>query len=131
MTKANGGACLADTAYFAVEYTTKYGNVGECYLNSYNPETWQLTNKVAASHSSIATSLTYNPADKKIYGSFYSEDREKFYFGTINTKTADCDTIAFLEHSFNALASDAAGTLYFVNDNGEFAKSAPPMAQSQ
>lgn len=109
----------------------KYGNVDECYLNSYNPETWQLTNKVAASHSSIATSLTYNPADKKIYGSFYSEDREKFYFGTINTKTADCDTIAFLEHSFNALASDAAGTLYFVNDNGEFAKSAPPMAQSQ
>lgn len=122
VTKANGGACLADTAYFAVEYTTKYGNVDECYLNSYNPETWQLTNKVAASHSSIATSLTYNPADKKIYGSFYSEDREKFYFGTINTKTADCDTIAFLEYSFNALASDAAGTLYFVNDNGEFGK---------
>lgn len=59
VTKANGGACLADTAYFAVEYTTKYGNVDECYLNSYNPETWQLTNKVAASHSSIATSLTY------------------------------------------------------------------------
>lgn len=122
VTKANGGACLADTAYFAVEYTTKYGNVNTCYLNSYNPVTWQRTNQVEASHSSIATSLTYNPADKKIYGSFYSEEREKFYFGTINTKTADCDTIAFLDHSFSALASDAAGTLYFVNDSGEFGK---------
>ncbi len=122
VTKANGGACLADTAYFAVEYTTRYGNVYTCYLNSYNPTTWQRTNQVTASHSSIATSLTYNPVDKKIYGSFYSEEREKFYFGTINTKTADCDTIAFLDHSFNALASDEKGTLYFVNDNGDFGK---------
>lgn len=122
VTKANGGACLADTAYFAVEYTTRYGNVYTCYLNSYNPTTWQRTNQVTASHSSIATSLTYNPADKKIYGSFYSEEREKFYFGTINTKTADCDTITFLDHSFNALASDQKGTLYFVNDSGDFGK---------
>lgn len=120
--KANGGACLADTAYFAVEYTTRYGNVYTCYLNSYNPTTWQRTNQVTASHSSIATSLTYNPVDKKIYGSFYSEEREKFYFGTINPKTADCDTIAFLDHSFNALASDEKGTLYFVNDSGDFGK---------
>lgn len=122
VTKANGGACLADTAYFAVEYTTRYGNVYTCYLNSYNPVTWQRTNQVTASHSSIATSLTYNPADKKIYGSFYSEEREKFYFGTISTTTADCDTICFLDHSFNALASDEKGILYFVNDSGDFGK---------
>ena len=122
VTKANGGACLADTAYFAVEYTTKYGNINSCHLNSYNPETWELTNQVEAPHSSVATSLTYNPVTKKIYGSFYSEEREQFYFGTINTKTADCDTIAFLNHSFNALASDATGTLYFVNDEGDFGK---------
>lgn len=122
VTKANGGACLADTAYFAIEYTTRYGNVNTCYLNSYNPETWQRTNQVSASHSSIATSLTYNPANKKIYGCFYSEEREKFYFGTINTKTADCDTITFLDKSFNALASDANGELYFVNEEGNFGK---------
>ncbi len=122
VTKANGGACLADTAYFAIEYTTKYGNINACYLNSYNPVTWKLTNKVEAPHSSVATSLTYNPSDKKIYGSFYSEEREKFYFGTLNTTTANCDTITFLDHSFNALASDAAGTMYFVNDEGDFGK---------
>lgn len=125
VTKANGGACLADTAYFAVEYTTKYGNINSCYLNSYNPETWERTNQVEAPHSSVATSLTYSPVTKKIYGSFYSEEREQFYFGTINTKTADCDTIAFLSHSFNALASDATGTLYFVNDEGDFGKISP------
>ena len=122
VTKANGGACLADTAYFAIEYTTKYGNINACYLNSYNPVTWALTNKVEASHSSVATSLTFNPVTKKIYGSFYSEEREGFYFGTLDPKTADCDTIAFLDHSFNALASDATGTLYFVNDEGKFGK---------
>ena len=122
VTKANGGACLADTAYFAIEYTTKYGNINACYLNSYDPVTWKLTNQVEAPHSSVATSLTYNPADKKIYGSFYSEEREKFYFGTLNTTTANCDTITFLDHSFNALASDAAGTMYFVNDEGDFGK---------
>ena len=97
VTKANGGACLADTAYFAIEYTTKYGNINACYLNSYNPVTWALTNKVEASHSSVATSLTFNPITKKIYGSFYSEEREGFYFGTLDPKTADCDTIAFLD----------------------------------
>lgn len=122
VTKANGGACLADTAYFAIEYTTKYGNINACYLNSYDPVTWKLTNQVEAPHSSVATSLTYNPADKKIYGSFYSEEREKFYFGTLNTTTANCDTITFLDHSFNALASDASGTMYFVNDEGNFGK---------
>ena len=84
--------------------------------------TWKLTNQVEAPHSSVATSLTYNPSDKKIYGSFYSEEREKFYFGTLNTTTANCDTITFLDHSFNALASDAAGTMYFVNDEGDFGK---------
>ncbi len=125
VTKANGGACLADTAYFAIEYTTKYGNINSCYLNSYNPTTWALTNQVEAPHSSVATSITYSPATKKIYGSFYSEEREQFYFGTLNTRTADCDTIAFLDHSFNALASDATGTLYFANDAGQFGKISP------
>lgn len=125
VTKANGGACLADTAYFAIEYTTKYGNINSCHLNSYNPSTWALTNQVEAPHSSVATSLTFSPVTKKIYGSFYSEEREQFYFGTLNTQTAACDTIAFLDHSFSALASDATGTLYFVNDEGKFGKISP------
>lgn len=122
VSKANGGACLADTAYFAIEYTTKYGNINSCYLNSYNPQTWALTNQVEAPHSSVATSLTYSPVTKKIYGSFFSEERESFYFGSLDTKTANCDTIAFLDHSFNAIASTADGTLYFVNDEGNFGK---------
>lgn len=118
--KANGGACYANGLYYAIEYTEKYGSIQSCKLKTYDATTWKTISEIDASQKSIATSLTYNPADQKIYGCFYDNDADKFGFGTLNTSNGNASIIKDLDFSFQAIAANYDGAIYGVNQYGDF-----------
>lgn len=117
---ANGGGCYAEGKYYAIHYTSKYGSINSCKLVTYDASTWAELSSVDASQKCIATTMTYNPADKQIYGCFFDNEADKFILGTLDVATAAPQQIKVLDVAYRALAADADGTIYGIDENGDF-----------
>ncbi|MDE7443273.1 MAG: hypothetical protein K2M65_03845, partial [Muribaculaceae bacterium] len=117
--RANGGGCYVDGKYYAIEYTSKYGSINSCKLQTYNASTWTQEASVDASQKAIATTMTYNPVDKQIYGCFFDNEDDVFVFGTLDLATAAPKPIKVLSFAFRALAADADGSIYCINEDGD------------
>ena len=120
--RANGGGCYADGKYYTIQYASRYGSITTCKLVTYDASTWAQLSSVDASQKCIASTMTYNPADKQIYGCFFDNEADRFVFGTLDLATVAPTPIKVLDkdRAYKALAADADGTVYGIDDKGDF-----------
>lgn len=121
-----GGACYGDGKYYVIDYTqNNQGELTSVTLRTYDPADWSMTSEIDIPQTSIPSTITYNPADKKIYGSFFNNETDKYEFGILSTEDGKTSVIKVLETSLTALASDNKGTLYAIDAAGDLLKYDP------
>lgn len=121
-----GGACFGDGKYYVIDYTqNNQGELTSVTLRTYNPADWSVTSEIEIPQTSIPTTMTYNPADNKIYGCFFNNDTDKMEFGILDKGDGTTSVIKVLETSITALAADHKGNVYAIDANGDFLKYNP------
>ena len=118
--KANGGGVYVDGRYYLVDFTP-FNIDHTVAFRVYDADNdWKLlSEKRIKTYSSVASDLTYNPADDKIYGCFNDESlTDKFFFGTLNPITGFSSKIADLNEELVAIASTKEGKLYGISIMG-------------
>lgn len=118
-----GGACFGDGKYYVIDYTqTNQGELTSVTLKTYNPEDWSVVSEIEIPQTSIPTTMSYNPADNRIYGCFFNNDTDKYEFGVLSKEDGKTEVIKVLDTSLTALAADNKGVLYAIDANGDFLK---------
>lgn len=124
---ADGGGTYYDGKYYYVEW--HYGLMSDEIYAHYGiqeTENWTELYRSAMDQNpidehSIALDLTYCPADKTIYGVFEDydviADTYNYYFGRLN-QYGEREGIAQIDRRYWAIASDAAGNIFAVDEEG-------------
>lgn len=127
--KANGGGVYADGLYHLVSYE-EYPDGYSVYYRVYDVDnSWKLIyEKPLSSLTSIATDLTFNPADGKIYGCF-NDGQGGYFLGTLDELTGKAHSIAALEEQLMTISANRTGEIYGVGAYGNLYKVNPATAE--
>ncbi len=121
-----GGACFGDGKYYVIDYTqNNQGELTSVTLRTYNPEDWSVSSEVEIPQTSIPTTMTFNPADGKIYGCFFNNETDKAEFGILDKENGTTTVIKVLDTSIAAIASDHKGIVYAIDSNGDLLRYNP------
>lgn len=114
--ESSGAGCYANGKYFMMSQFVMGGKVYANSLYTYDAETWSQINFADLPTNLIATSITYNPADCKIYGCF--TEGSGYSFGVLNADNGSVITICTLANPLVAVAASADGTVYAITEEG-------------
>lgn len=119
---ANGGACYAGGKYFSIGYETGYyGEIGNIYYRVFDTkDDWKKIREVRLyGTNSIATDLTYNPKNDKIYGCFWINSASKeFSLATVDILTGKPTVIGTLSEQLVGLACRRDGVMFGIGISG-------------
>lgn len=112
------GAVRQGDTYYLVQYVPNFWR-----LDTYDPETYELLSRDWDYEGDkyglfTATSMAYNPADGKVYGCFYSLDRESFEFGCADFANLERTAICTLSNWWHACGFDSQGRLFALDGSG-------------
>ncbi len=111
------GAVMTPQGYMVIA-TTPYMGYYLVDRLMFDPNDWTLTLREAADMECMARSMTYNPADGKVYGCFANLDGS-FSFSSLDLKTgARKKIVARMEQPYSAMAADSEGKLYAIDQEG-------------
>ncbi|MGI6224026.1 MAG: choice-of-anchor J domain-containing protein [Prevotella sp.] len=115
--EGTGGAVYMNGKYYVHKLISSWdGNSGVEYI--FDTKTWQFLEQRDISVTACATAMAYDPVSGKIYGQFYSEDLQDFYWGTYNPQMGTSNHLAKMDEHIYALAAAKDGTLYAINETG-------------
>lgn len=115
----NGGSVYAGDKYYVINFA-QYGSTRFPTIYVYNTETWEYETQISdVPATSISTDMAYDTTTGKIYGCFYGEGSSDRRFGTIDMATATVTEICPLSVSWNAIAINAKGEVYALDNNGD------------
>lgn len=114
----NGGSVYADGKYYIISFQ-QYGSTRFPTIYVYNAETWEYEKEIDIDASSISTDMAYDSTTGKIYGCFYGDDSSERRFGTIDMSTGKVTQIKALDVNWNAIAINAQGVVYAIDNNGD------------
>jgi len=118
---ANGGGCCTDDVYCFLNYMSLFGDY-YVSLYTYNPETWEMLSVKDATAAEIALDMTFDRVSGKIYGVFNNDNRNGYVFGTLDLETGRRVAIADLPCMYYALAADASGNVFGIDEDGNLQK---------
>lgn len=128
---ADGGGTYYDGKYYYVEWHySAFGDDIYAHYGIVETDNWTELYRSAMDNNpidehSIATDLTYCPADNIIYGIFEDydviADEYSYYFGYLN-EYGDRVGVAQLDKCYWTIASNAEGELYAVDETGYLCK---------
>jgi len=118
---ANGGGCCTDEVYCFLNYMRMFG---EYYVSlyTYNPDTWEMLSVRDATAAEIALDMTFDRVSGKIYGVFNNDNRNGYVFGTLDLDAVKRTAIADLPCMYYALAADASGDVFGIDEDGNLHK---------
>lgn len=128
---ANGGATLVDSKYYyCITYSKWSGSIMKNELICYDIDTWEEVSRIEIPKTTIATDMTWNPVDGKVYGAFYNTSNDGYVFGTLNLETGEVNTLADLTLTgsdgyplgFVVIAANSTGEIYGISSEGELYK---------
>lgn len=116
------GGVKAGDRYYAAQIQDLYGNT--LYMvETWDTSTWtSLSQEYYPSAEFMASAAVYDPTTEKIYGSYYSADRSRFMFATVDYEKETSTKICDLASGWNAVAVDSDGTLYAIDRQGRLVK---------
>lgn len=118
--KANGGGVYVDGMYYLVDYSRYDAEQTVTFRAFDTTHNWKLVNEQSIrTYSNVASDLTYDPVDDKIYGCFKETPTSTQYFlGTLNPVTGFAQKIANIKEELIVLAANREGKLYGVGAYG-------------
>lgn len=122
----NGGGVEANGTYYSCEVEESSDGVS-IIIRAYDTETWRNTRSFSPSdYSFIATDVAHDPLTDQNYGCLWDDSGFGYMFGTIDYKSGYTKKIKELENMWNAVAIDADGTIYAIDqvmvDHGTYAE---------
>lgn len=119
----NGGGVLKDGKYYCMSYT-QYDDEIYPELYIFNTDPWKYsTYKTPSSIDLLATDVSLDPTDNKVYGCFYSSTNTSgFQFGTIDYDDLSMTKIADLSQAMLGIAINSAGEIYGLAVDGNLYK---------
>lgn len=120
--KANGGGVYADGLYHIVNYEEYIDGYSVFYRVYDVNKGWKLIcEQPLSSLTSIASDLTYNPTDGKIYGCF-NDGKGGYFLGTLDELTGEAHNIATLKEQLMTISANRNGDVYGVGEYGNLYK---------
>lgn len=111
----NGGGVESDGVYYATEVNETADGVS-IIIRAYDTETWRNTRSFSPNdYSLIATDVAKDPLSGQIYGCLWDESGSGYMFGTIDYIDGRTHKIKALTNMWNAIAIDADGTIYAID----------------
>lgn len=111
----NGGGVEADGNYYSCEVSESSDGV-DIIIRAYDTETWRNTRSFSPSdYSFIATDVAHDPLTGEIYGCLWDTSGSGYMFGTIDYVNGVTRKICPLANMWNAVAIDADGTIYAID----------------
>lgn len=126
---ANGGGVYADGKYIFVSYEKFMGNLfTDLYV--YDCDNWSKLQDKFGQAQWIATDMTYDATDGKIYGCFYNDNADGYCFGTLDVELGELSwqttvtrtKIADLDEALNGVAADKFGNIFAITLSGNLVK---------
>lgn len=114
-----GGGCGSyDTYYTVISYSYPGQNI--FYAFAYDPETWMMKAgwPQMLTRRFMATDMTWNPADDRIYGCFSNDNGDGYEFGTVDFTEGERSVISQLPAPWNSIAASKDGTIYAIDMQG-------------
>jgi hypothetical protein len=120
----NGGGFFTDGKYYFTSYVAdSWGYDYEVKTYIVDTNTWKVSSTVTQSNLyALATDLSYDPVENVAFGSFYSGQDGKSYWGYMNLETCEVTQIALLDGSLVAVAVNEQGQAYAITDAGVLVK---------
>ncbi|MGI6222218.1 MAG: choice-of-anchor J domain-containing protein [Prevotella sp.] len=110
-----GGVCIDDK----YEFVYRENQANTYYI--YDLAREEFTTSIPKDDDScLGLDVTYDPVDKKVYGCFYNSSQTGYLFGTRDRATGTTTKIADMSSPFVAIAANKAGTLYAIDNQGQF-----------
>ncbi len=120
---ANGGGAFFDGQFHFITYATMEGVGTFAQYFVYDTKTWKIVStQEVADLGNIAVTSSYDPATKRLYGSFYQSDMQGFEFGYYDYADMKKTTIKSLDDWYMAMAVNAEGELYAIDKVGNLLK---------
>lgn len=117
----NGGGIVYDGKAHGIYYMESQGATYAYYIE-YDTSSWEQSVRTGESITDptmIATSLAYDPVDKKVYGQFYNASQTGFEFSTIDYDALTrATTISTTQTQWLAMAANSKGELFAIDDEG-------------
>ena len=111
----NGGGVEADGMYYSCEVEESSDGVS-IIIRAYDTETWRNTRSFSpGDYSFIATDVAYDPLTGQIFGCLWDTSGSGYMFGTIDYINGVTHKIKALDNMWNAVAIDADGTIYAID----------------
>lgn len=111
----NGGGVEADGVYYSCEVEESTDGVS-IMIRAYDTETWRNTRSFSPNeYSFIATDVAHDPLTGQIYGCLWDTSGSGYMFGTIDYVEGVTHKIKALDNMWNAVAIDADGTIYAID----------------
>ncbi len=111
----NGGGVESDGVYYATE-VSESGDGVSIIIRAYDTETWRNTRSFSPDdYSMIATDVAKDPLSGQIYGCLWDESGSGYMFGTIDYVDGRTHKIKALTNMWHAIAIDADGTIYAID----------------
>jgi len=128
--KATGGGFFSDGIYYVGVLNNTYSYYGSLNFYPFNTETWEAAlsyyMNVSPAQCGISSGYAVSPKDGTIYGCAPDVGREKYCLYTYTTNvddgSMDKKEVAVMQKQLGALAVDANGVLYGIDNAGALYK---------
>lgn len=129
--EARGGGAIYNNRWHFINYgATNSGALADVKYYEYSVDGWSLIKEVDLGNDAnfIATATTYDPTTKRVYGQFYSNEKDsktnmlKKVFAYVDYENMTKTVVANMDSLYYAMACDAEGQIYGIQKNGNLYK---------
>lgn len=117
---ANAGGFFADGNFYSVNNSKMWGSVFT-NMSVYDTDTWEAdwsARKGSNNMKMVAMAMVYDPASKKAYGCYHTEDEDGYELGEADYSTFTRTTLCAVENPLVAMAMSDDGTVYGIDADG-------------